>query len=173
MPRDYVVPKDVETGGKTVPKPQQLRFVEGLKMGMLPEQAAKYAGSTDPARFVQRNMQLEWVQVEVKKIRDEMEQQMSMSRQKVQDMVVEAYDMAKIQAMPGDMIRACGELNKMLGYYAPEEKTINIKASRVQEELSVMDEEELLELAGMERDAIEGEFELLDEIFEEECNAAG
>lgn len=161
---EIYIPKDVETGGSTVPKPTQLKFIEGLKAGMQPLQAAKYAGSKDPARFIQRTMELEWVQVEVKKIRDEMEQQMSMSRQRVQDMVLDAFDMAKIQALPGDMIRACAELNKMLGYYAPEEKTLNIKTSNIQEELATMDEDELLELARMERDAIEAEFEELDEI---------
>lgn len=134
-------------------------------MGMLPEEAAKYAGSKDnPTRYVQNVMENWWVKQQVKEIRDELEAKMEMSRTKVQDMVVKAYDMAEIQALPGDMIRACSELNKMLGYYAPEEKTLNVKSSQLAEDLSTMDEEELLRLAGEEADAIEGEFEELDDI---------
>ena len=85
-------------------------------------------------------------------------------------MVVKAYDIAEVQAVPGDMVRACTELNKMLGYYAPEEKviTLDTREGQISHDLSTMDEDKLLELAGAERDAIEGEFERLDTIHEEQ-----
>ena len=169
MRREFVVPMDVEFGGKAPPEQTYIRFVEGLKLGMLPLEAAGYAKIKDKHRFVQRAMSHFWVQEQVKQIRDEFESKMKMSRQKVQDMVVKAYDIAEIQAIPGDMVRACAELNKMLGYYAPEEKVINVKANQLQQDLTTMDEDLLLELAGQERDSIEAEFEVLDEIHAEEA----
>jgi hypothetical protein len=135
-----------------------------LKLGMMPREAAKYAKVSNPTDFISRAMKDPWVIEQAKQIRDEMESKMEMSREKVQSMVVKAYDMAELQAVPGDMVRACAELNKMLGYYAPEEKVVSIQSGQLAEDLATMDEDKLLELAGQELDYIEGEFEALDEI---------
>lgn len=161
----YIIPKDAQFDGPP-PQPTYVRFVEGVKIGMLPEEAARYAGIKSTHDFIDRAMKNPWVQQQIKEIRDEFEAKAQMSRNRVQDMVIKAYDMAEIQALPGDMIRACAELNKMLGYYAPEEKTITLETreGQLRAEYEIMDEEELLALAGQERDAIEAEFEELDMI---------
>ena len=170
MPHDFYIPLDVEHGGARPPQPKHIKFIEGVSMGMTAIEAAKYVGSADPHQYAQRVMKNEWVQLQVKELRDEMEQKMNMSRQKVQDIVTDAVDMARVQGVPADMIRGAAELNKMLGYYAPEEKiiTLDSREGQIANDLETMDEDKLLELAGQELDAIEVEFEELDEIHDAE-----
>lgn len=169
MPK-YYPPDNIKYPEARVPTPRQLKFVDGLRMGLIPNEAAKAAGAKHPKSLVRSAMSNPWVILQAKEIRDEIEQKMSMSRQKVQDIIMTAIGMAKLQAIPADMIRGAAELNKMLGYYAPEEKVISLDSTegKIATELETMTEAELLALAGKELDVIEAEFEVLDLIHEEE-----
>lgn len=49
-----------------------------------------------------------------------------MSRKKVMDMLVEAYDMAKLTSEPSSMVAAAREVGRMCGYYEPTKAKLEI-----------------------------------------------
>lgn len=82
------------------------------------------------------------------------EKQANMSRQKVMDMLQEAYDMAKLMADPQAMVAAAREIGKMCGYYAPTTKTIKIEGNMVLDKMNRLSDAELLELVNGANDQI-------------------
>lgn len=82
----------------------------------------------------------------------------AMTRQRVMDMLKEAYDMAKITSEPSTMVAAAREIGKMCGYYEPDVKiNINIGA-KLTEKLTTMSDEQLIKLIEEEGgDILEGE----------------
>lgn len=84
-----------------------------------------------------------------------------MTRQKVMEGLLEAVEMAKIQADPTAMIAGWREVGKMCGYYEPVKKQIdvNITGNVVMERLNKLSDAELLKLIETETaNALEGEF---------------
>lgn len=83
-----------------------------------------------------------------------------MTRQKVMEGLLEAVEMAKIQADPTAMIAGWREVGKMCGYYEPTKKQIdvNITGNVVMERLNRLSDAELLKLIGEQAgNVIEGE----------------
>lgn len=84
-----------------------------------------------------------------------------MTRQKVMEGLLEAVEMAKIQADPTAMIAGWREVGKMCGYYEPVKKQIdvNITGNVVMQRLNKLSDAELLKLIETETaNALEGEF---------------
>ena len=84
-----------------------------------------------------------------------------MTRQKAREGLVEAVEMAKIQADPTAMIAGWREVGKMCGYYEPVKKQIdvNITGNVVMQRLNKLSDAELLKLIETETaNALEGEF---------------
>ena len=147
------------------PTPMKRKFIEGIEAGMLPAQAAEYAGSRDPRQYGSALLKDdEWVKQEVARIYDERRNDAKMTRERVQGIVLDAVEMAKMLAMPGDMIRGAAELNKMNGFYAPEQVNVNLEAKirRVQTQFEALSDAELVELIGDQYDPIEAEFRRLE-----------
>jgi len=88
-----------------------------------------------------------------------------MTRKKVMDGMLEAIEMAKLQAEPATMVNGWREIGRMCGYYAAERKIldINITAKRAVDQLEMLSDGELLEMIERDSDLIEGEFT---EVFE-------
>lgn len=83
-----------------------------------------------------------------------------MTRQKVMEGLLEAVEMAKIQADPTAMIAGLREVGKMCGYYEPVKKQveINITGNVVMERLNRLSDSDLLKLIEQQGAAlIEGE----------------
>jgi len=82
---------------------------------------------------------------------------------------LEAVEMAKIQAVPSDMIAGWREIAKMCGYYAPEVKKIeiNVTTRRVIDQMETLSDDDLLQMVAESTKLIEGEamnvLEVLDE----------
>lgn len=57
------------------------------------------------------------------------EEASQMSRKKVMDMLMEAYDAAKMVSEPASMVSAAREIGKMCGYYEPVKRQIDINVS--------------------------------------------
>lgn len=75
--------------------------------------------------------------------------------------IMEAIDMAKLCADPASMIRGWSEIAKMLGYYAPEVKKLEITATgdNLVKKYEQMSDDELMEVAyGNKNPPIEGQF---------------
>jgi len=74
--------------------------------------------------------------------------------------VLDAIDRAKLAGEPNTEINGWKEVAKLLGYYAPEVKKIDLTLTqgRIKSKFEQMSDDELLELAS--RNVIEGEYEL-------------
>lgn len=147
------------------PTPQKRKFIEGIEAGMTPKQAAEYSGSIAPTEYAYKMMHVDpWSRQEVARIYEENQKRAKVTREQVQEVVLDAIDIAKQQAMPGDMIRGAAELNKMNGYYAPEQVNVNVEAKirRVQTQFERLSDAELVEMIGEEYDPIEAEFRRLE-----------
>ena len=84
-----------------------------------------------------------------------------MTRQRVMEGLLEAVEMAKIQADPTAMIAGWREVGKMCGYYEPVKKQIdvNITGNVVMERLNRLSDADLLKLIeDQTTSALEGEF---------------
>jgi hypothetical protein len=57
------------------------------------------------------------------------EEASQMTRKKVMDMLLEAYDAAKLMSEPSSMVAAAREVGKMCGYYEAVKRTIDINVS--------------------------------------------
>ena len=137
-------------------------FAELVGQGLSWNQAGKRVGlTTDTAIYAYKN------DPEVKKylrtVHDENIRAMEMTREKVQALVLEAVDMARVQADPLSIIRGAQELNKMCGFYAPEEKRITLTSEqrRTLSQFDGMSDEEIAKIA--ETGVIEGEFSEFEE----------
>lgn len=71
-----------------------------------------------------------------------------MTRQKVMDMLLEGYEMAKLMSEPTAMIAAAREVGKMCGYYAPVEVKMKVDhaGNVILNNLSTMSDAQLLEV---------------------------
>ena len=54
------------------------------------------------------------------------EEASQMTRKRVMDMLVDAYDMAKLMSEPASMVSAAREVGKMCGYYEPVKTQVNV-----------------------------------------------
>ena len=75
------------------------------------------------------------------------EEAAQMSRKKVMDMHMEAFEMAKLMSEPASMVSAAREIGKMCGYYAPVEvkMKVDVQGNIVANQLNAMTDAELLE----------------------------
>jgi len=103
------------------------------------------------------------VQELLKKIHRENIRALQMDRDKVQAIVLEAVEMGRVQADPLAMIRGAQELNKMCGFYAPEEKRVILTSEqrRTITQFDDMSDEDIAKMieSGNMAEAIEAEFE--------------
>lgn len=138
-----------------------VEFLNGLEYGLTPTQAAKRAKYKDPKSSASKLLRTPELQKRIGEINNMKRQEFSISRAKVQQGISDAIEMARLQADPVAMIRGFQEVNKMCGYYAPEEKRITLtdNQSHSVRELRTMPLQELIERADGE--IIEGE--LLDD----------
>jgi len=102
-----------------------------------------------------------FVQTELRRLEDENRKDMAMTRDKVQAIVLEAIDMARLIADPMAIIRGAQELNKMCGFYAAEEKKITLTAGqrRMTAKYDEISDKDLLEMIEDQSDIVDAEFE--------------
>lgn len=141
----------------------QQRYVSGRSLGMTHHQAATYAGYKNPTtcKNLEKNPEIREV---LDGIRKENEKRYNITREKVTDMVMESYDIAKMLNDPATMLRGTVELNKMNGYYEPERREIHVSATVLEttREIQVMTDDELLKIA--DNSIIDADFEEIPEV---------
>lgn len=93
------------------------------------------------------------------KAREEIEEVSTLKRIDVLNLFVEAIDMARTLADPANMINGADKIAKMMGYYAPETKRIEISddAKVLSNQLRNMSDADLIELAARRAKVVEGE----------------
>lgn len=160
-----VTPPTVTKFAVDVVTPKERLLLEALASGLSSKAAlerAGYAVSSNHHRYVKNVLTRPRVAEEWGKMKKKTRRRMEMSRERVQDMVMKAFDLAESVEDPNAMVRAAAEINKMCGFYAPEEKVVTLSedAKELQHQLHNMSEKELLRLKG-ENDALDAEFELV------------
>lgn len=146
----------------SVQKVQQV--AEYVAQGMTDVQACKKAGYDVPkeaAYKLRADVRYQTILGELQAQNAEMSK---LKRQDIQDIVMEAIDMARVGADPMTMIRGAQELNKMCGFYAPEEKkySLNISQRRIQEQFDSLTDTELLELASRTEEIVIEDAEIIE-----------
>lgn len=131
-------------------------------MGMTETQAYRRAGYSGQTSNISTVTKDPWVMEQIAKQTQHIVSQARVTREQVEGIVLEAVDIARLKAEPGDMIRGAAELSKMNGFYAPEKKELSVEGSVLIKQLEEKTDTELLELLGQEPDVIEAEFERID-----------
>lgn len=127
---------------------KQTQFVKYWAEGETITTASAKAGYADDATFAYRLVKMPNVLALYSQIKSKYEEAAQMSRQKVMDMMLESYDMAKLLAEPATMVSAAREIGKMCGYYAPVEHRmkVDVTGNIVADRLNSMSDAELLKL---------------------------
>ncbi|MCI0411096.1 MAG: hypothetical protein L0191_21445, partial [Acidobacteria bacterium] len=155
----------VATGrGKGKLTEAQAKYVEARGMGLVPKRAVKHAGLTGSSKTVDAYENNPLVVAAVNALLAQNAEESRMTRKKVMDLALEAINMARTIEDPTAMLRGVQELNKMLGFYAPESKNIVLSAKREGEraKLALMTEQELIEMTEGYKGVLEGDFEVVD-----------
>lgn len=134
--------------------PQQVRFVEAWAEGNSVYASAVRAGYTDNGNYAYEMARNPKVIARYNEIKKKFEAAANMTREKVMDMLQEAYNMAKLQAEPMAMVAAAREVGKMCGYYAPVEKKIKIEGNVTLDKMNRLSDDELLQLVHGANDQI-------------------
>ena len=138
---------------------QQRVFVDQILKGAGPTLAARVAGYAHPDRQGYEVIKSPKVANAIKHLHKKHEKVADMSRKRVMDGLLEAIDLAKMQADAGNMISGWREIGRMCGYYAPEVKKIdiNITAKRVIDKMETLSDADLMKLIDESSSIIEGE----------------
>ena len=143
---------------------QERRFVHALAWDQMTKPAALQAAGInsggDASRTADRYLKREHVRVALANELAEFARASAITKKKVIDGMIEAIEMAKIQADPLTMISGWREVGKICGFYAPSraEITLSVNAMHMQNRLATMSDEELLRLTGEDADALDAEF---------------
>lgn len=144
---------------------KQKLFVDAMMRGQTQTLAARTAGFSNVHVEANRLMKMSKIHEALQYLHAKHERVSQMTRKKVMDGMLEAIEMAKLQAEPATMVNGWREIGRMCGYYAAERKIldINITAKRAVDQLEMLSDGELLEMIERDSDLIEGEFT---EVFE-------
>lgn len=138
---------------------QQTIFVNAIIKGKSPAVAARMAGYVRPESQGYAIVKSPKVADAIRFLHKKHEKVSDMNRKKVMDGMLEAIEIAKLQADAGSMISGWREIGRMCGYYAPEVKKIdiNITAKRVIDKLETLSDADLLQMVEESGRIIEGE----------------
>jgi phage terminase small subunit len=145
-------------------RPQEEQFCQNLMLGMNQTQAVRNANFTtsNPGVYANQLIRKPNVVKRLAELRVEAQREFEITREEVLEGLKSAIADAKLQADPTAQISGWREIGKMLGYYAPERKQIEISESEeaFHKRLESMDTEDLLKLVG-DGITIDGDFEVV------------
>ena len=116
--------------GRRLPplKPSYEIFVEHMAAGENQTAAARAAGFKDAPQAGVRLIRRPDVQEHLAAALERNRREMQMTREKVQEGLLEAVAMARANADAGSMIRGWAEIAKLCGLYGPEQKQVEVSA---------------------------------------------
>ena len=137
--------------------PRHKKVADAILEGANESDAMRAAGYHPTA--ASKVMRQETVQQMLAEARGEIEDLTTIKRLDVLNMFLEAIDMARTLADPGQMINGADKIAKMMGYYAPETKRIELTTDQnvLQAKFQQMTDEELLRIAAGRAKVVEGE----------------
>ncbi len=129
--------------------PLEARYVRFRGEGMGMTQAARAAGYKHPTDEGWKVEQREHVKAAIVAERAKYEVVADMSRKAVMDGLKDAIEMARLTSDASSMVAGWREIAKILGYYAPETKVLQItggSGAEAQRQIKNMTDEELVRL---------------------------
>lgn len=132
---------------------QQKKFIKGIAEGESVDTAMKRAGYNDQPSYGYRILKMPNAQALLQQYQREYAQASQMTKKKVMDMHLEAYEMAKLMAEPATMVSAAREIGKMCGFYEPTKINVNFNGGGVQRQLESASTEELERLIAEAQEA--------------------
>lgn len=132
-------------------------FADMISEGKSKSEAARVAGyHPSNADTVMRQ---EEVQAYLQEARAQIEDVSTLRRVDVLNIIMDAIDMARIQADPSQMINGADKVAKMMGYYAPETLKLEVEGNSkaLQHKLRQLSDAELYEIAAGKAKVIDGE----------------
>jgi phage terminase small subunit len=143
---------------------QEEDFLSYIMQGMPKAAAVRNAGYKfkDGRRGADKILERPPVVARLAQLRAEAREKAKFTQDQVLDGLEEAINDAKLAGDPGNQIAGWREIAKILGYYAPETKKVEISHTQMkaQQQLASLPEDELMKLAG--GSVIDGEFRLID-----------
>ncbi len=126
----------------------QKAFVKFWAEGDSIPNAMARAGYNEQPSYGYRMAKMPNILVEFDRIKAKWEDAAQMTRKKVMDMHLEAFDMAKMMAEPASMVSAAREIGRMCGYYEPVKQKIEVSVNGqiAVKRLESMSDEDLLKL---------------------------
>jgi len=161
MGRTNLSQASIATGDPLMSLTEKQRiFVDSIMRGQTQTMAARSAGFSNIHVEANRLMKMPKIHESLQHLQRKYEKASQMTRKKVMNGLIEAIDMAKLQAEPATMVNGWREIGRMCGYYAAERKIIdiNITAKRAVDQLETLSDAELLEMIEKDSELIEGEF---------------
>ena len=137
-------------------------YINFRLIGFSPRQAAMQAGYKSEADYLKWEEDPE-VQAALHNHIQSNRREIKYNRDKVMEIVERGIDICEITADGVGMIRGAQELNKMQGFYAPEQKHIHLSGDIEvrKQEISEMSEADLLEALNKDQPYIDAKFEEL------------
>lgn len=110
--------------------------------------ASARAGYGDGATYAYKVAKFPQALALYDKIKKEYEEASMMTKKKVIDMHMEAFEMAKLLSEPSSMVAAAREVGKLCGYYEPVRTTVdvNVNGTVVMERMNKLSDAELLKI---------------------------
>lgn len=127
---------------------KQRRFVQFWAEGDTIANSSIRAGYNDSAGVAYKMVKMPNILKLKAELSAKYEEASQMTRKKVMDMHLEAFEMAKLMAEPATMVSSAREIGKMCGYYAPTEHRVKVDVSGniVLDRLNQMSDAELLKI---------------------------
>ena len=124
---------------------KQEAYVEAILDGQPKGQAAKAAGYASPPNVIERS---DDVAHALHFARAELSNATQVKRADMIEVMLDAIAMARMIADPAQMIAGAREVSKVLGFYEPEKKIIELSGNqqRVQQQFAQLSDQELLEI---------------------------
>lgn len=126
----------------------QKAFVKYWAEGESITTAMHRAGYNEQPSYGYRMAKMPNIRAEYDRIKARFEEAAQMTRKKVMDMHIEAYEMAKLMAEPATMVSAAREIGRMCGYYEPVKQKIEVSVNGqvVHKKLETLDTEDLIKM---------------------------
>lgn len=126
----------------------QKQFVKFWAEGDSITAAMHRAGYNEQPSYGYRMAKMPNILAEYQRVKQAYEDAAQMTRKKVMDMHLEAYDMAKLMAEPATMVSAAREIGRMCGYYEPVKQKIEftVNGQIIHKKLDSMDTEDLIKM---------------------------
>lgn len=131
----------------------QRKFIRLVSEGESVATAMHRAGYNDQPSYGYRILKMPNAQALLQQYQREYAQASQMTKKKVMDMHLEAYEMAKLMAEPATMVSAAREIGKMCGFYEPTKINVNFSGGGAQRQLESASTEELERLIAEAQEA--------------------